>query len=206
MLKPTLYNLSIIITKYTIFWSTSRIISHASCWSTCSIKIRLCTRLRLMTSPNSHSEKLTGFHVCLFQLIWLTKMQLWIYLIVTLKLAFLFLKIISDRPESNLFYSMLTPPVANICANSMLSLKNTLVIQFLFHLFFFYFKSFGDFYVCMLFGFWIENLTSKNPVWPSCLNPEALILSLTLLPALVEYWRYSPGNCCNCGYTQTNYF
>ena len=169
MLKPTRYNLSIIITKYTIFWSTSRIISHASCWSTCSIKIRLCTRLRLMTSPNSHSEKLTGFHVCLFQLIWLTKMQLWIYLIVTLKLAFLFLKIISDRPESNLFYSMLTPPAANICANSMLSLKNTLVIQFLFHLFFFILKALeiSMFACCLAFGLKTLHLKilSDHPVW-----------------------------------------
>ena len=46
-----------------------------SCWSTCSIEIHLCTRLRLMTSPGCHSEKLSGFHACIFQLILLTKMQ-----------------------------------------------------------------------------------------------------------------------------------
>ena len=34
--------------------------------STCAIEIPLCTHLRLMTSPGCHSEKLSGFHICLF--------------------------------------------------------------------------------------------------------------------------------------------
>ena len=46
-----------------------------SCKSTCSIEIHLCTPLRLMTSPGCHSEKLSGFHLCIFQMILLTKMQ-----------------------------------------------------------------------------------------------------------------------------------
>ena len=46
-----------------------------SCWSTCSIEIHLSTRLRLMTSPGCHSEKLSGVHVCIFQLILITRMQ-----------------------------------------------------------------------------------------------------------------------------------
>ena len=45
------------------------------CWSTCSTEIHLYTRLRLVTSPGCHSEKLNSFHICIFQLILLTKMQ-----------------------------------------------------------------------------------------------------------------------------------
>ena len=46
-----------------------------SYWSTCSIEIHLCKGLRLMTFPGCHSEKLSGFRVCIFQLILLMKIQ-----------------------------------------------------------------------------------------------------------------------------------
>ena len=48
---------------------------HISCWSTCKIEIHLCTRTRLMTFSGCHSEKLSDFKVCIFQLILITKMQ-----------------------------------------------------------------------------------------------------------------------------------
>ena len=61
-----------IITKYNI---DQRRASYVILLSTCTIEIPLRTRLRLMTSPGFDSEKLSGFHVCIFQFIVLTKMQ-----------------------------------------------------------------------------------------------------------------------------------
>ena len=46
-----------------------------SCWSTCSINIHLCKRLRLIASLGCNSEKLSSFHVCIFQLTLLRKME-----------------------------------------------------------------------------------------------------------------------------------
>ena len=54
----------------------------------------------------------------------------------------------------------------------------------------------------LVFG--LKTLTSKNAIWPACQNPQALISSLTSLPAAAECWRYSPVICWSCSSTCTS--
>ena len=72
MLQSTLHNISISLQNIILIDVAHHMLS---CWSTCAIEVPLRTLLRLMTSPGFDSEKLSGFHVCIFQFIVLTKMQ-----------------------------------------------------------------------------------------------------------------------------------
>ena len=69
MLQSKLYH-------YKIYFLLIDVAHHIlSCWSTCPIEIHWSKRPRLVTYPGCHSEKLSGFHVCIFQLILLMKIQ-----------------------------------------------------------------------------------------------------------------------------------
>ena len=81
-----------------------------------------------------------------------------IRVIVTLQSVFLFLQIISEAWIKFLIFTAHSSCHWHYqrCETSMLDLKNAFVICFLF-LFFDDFISFGEFYVCMSFGVWVEN-------------------------------------------------
>ena len=154
-----------------------------------------------MTSPGCHSEKLRGFHVCIFQLILLVKMQFFFGSTWLLHCSrFFFSCKWFLRGVNKIFY-----------IHGSFLLSPTLPELWNFHarpeecVFFFSFSliSLSSMFAYRL-AFGLKTFTSKNAIWATCQNPRALISSLTSLPAVVEYWRYSPVICWNCGYTRAS--
>ena len=139
----TIYLLSL---QNTLFFDLHRAsyVIMLFCLSTYSIEIHFCTRLRLIPSPGCHYEKLSSFHVCIFQLILLTKMQFLFGSLWLLHYSWFFF-------SCKLFLLS----VNNI--SGIHGLKNAFVICFFLLPFFVDFINFGEFYVCISFGNWLES-------------------------------------------------
>ena len=160
VLQSKTYNISNINIKYTIFGSTSRIIC-------CLIDLHAWLKFScehvsayLMTSLGFQYEKLSGFHLCILQLILLTKMQFFFGSMTLLHCSWFFFYSNHFRYAWIKFsHSRLISPATDILPevwNFHARLEECVRYMFFF-LFLVGFISFGEFFIFISFGVWVEN-------------------------------------------------
>ena len=160
-----------------------------SCWSICSIEIHWSTRLRLMASPGCHSGKLSGFHVCIFQLFLLTKMQFFFESMWFLHCSCYFVSCKSSLLDVNKISCihgpfLLSPALPDVW-NFHACPEGYVRYIFSFSLIHWFHKLWRILCLHVVWRLDWKPLDLKNTIWP-CQNPWALISSLTSLPAPVE--------------------